>query len=102
MTSFTKFAAAAVLAASLAPLSAYARSGDLGTTGPAGHAVQSSQHGAYVPGRGAENAQNTQFANNVITSYPDGRPVPSNALASNDVPVTARWVGGAASDSNAG
>ena len=84
------------------PTSAQSGSGDLGPTGPASHAVQSSQHGAFVPGRGAENAQNAQFANNVITTYPDGRPVSSNALASNEVPVTARWVGGAASDSNAG
>ena len=99
MSRFAKFATAAVLAASLAPLSAYARSGEFGTTGNAHHAVQATSRGAFVPGRGAENAQ---FANNVVTTYSNGRPVSSNALASNQVPVTARWVGGAASDSDAG
>ncbi len=83
MSRFTKFASAAVLVASLAPFAAQARSGDLGTTGPAANAVQSSQHGAFVPGRGAENAQFSaqaqNVASNVITSYPDGRPVSSNA-----------------------
>ncbi len=92
MSRFTKFASAAVLVASLAPFAAQARSGDLGTSGPAANAVQSSQHGAFVPGRGAENAQFTAQAQNAG----NGR------LASNDVPVSSRWVGGAASDSNGG
>ena len=99
MSRFAKFASAAVLAASLAPFATMARSGEIGTTGPATQAVQSTQHGAFVAGRGAENAK---YADNVVTSYHNGRPVPSDAFASNEVPTSARWVGGAASDSNAG
>ncbi len=74
MSRFTKFASAAVLVASLAPFAAQARSGDLGTSGPASSAVQSSQHGAFVPGRGADNAQfvaqnagNAQVASNQVS-----------------------------------
>ena len=40
MTRFAKFASAAVLAASLAPFAAQARSGDLGTIRPAQHLVR--------------------------------------------------------------
>ncbi len=80
MSRFVKFASAALLVASLAPFAAQARSGSLGTTGQAQPATQSTQHGAFVAGRGAENAR----------------------FASNDVPTSSHWVGGAASDSDAG
>lgn len=93
MSRFTKFASAAVLVASLAPFAAQARSGDLGTSGPAAHAAQSSQHGAYTPGRGAENAQFTAQAQNAASNV---------KFASNDVPVSARRIGGASSDSYGG
>ncbi len=79
MSRFTSFASAAALVAALAPFAAQARSGDLGTSGPAIHAVHSHQHGAFVAGRGAENAQHTNEAQNVTTTYPDGRPVSADA-----------------------
>lgn len=79
MSRFASFASVAVLAASLAPFAAQARSGDIGTTGPATHAVQSSQHGAFVPGRGADNAHfaavntgNVQLASNQASSNAHG------------------------------
>lgn len=78
MSRFTKIASIAVLAASLAPFAAHARSGDIGTTGPATHASQSSQHGAFVPGRGAENRNFNQAANSsnqFAINYVNGRPV---------------------------
>ncbi|HTQ70315.1 MAG TPA: hypothetical protein VMH92_02320 [Acidocella sp.] len=75
-----KFASAVALVASLAPFAAQARSGSLGTTSQAQPAAQAAQHDASVAGRGAEHAQ----------------------LASNDVPTSTRWVGGAATDSDAG
>ena len=99
MSRFTKFVSAVAVVAALAPFAAQARSGETGSTGPATTAVQSTQHGAFVPGRGSENAK---LADNVSTSYPDGRPVSHNAFASNAVPVSSHWVGGAASDSDAG
>ncbi len=78
MSRFTKFASAAVLVASLAPFAAQARSGDLGTTAPANNCPdQTSQTTA------GHDSANANYANN-------------------DVPVSSRWVGGAASDSNGG
>ncbi len=90
MSRFTNFASAAVLAASLAPFAAQARSGDLGTSGPAIHAVQSHQQGAFVGGRGTEDAQ--FYAQNAAFTQ----------VASNDVPVNSRHVGGASTDSYGG
>jgi len=78
MSRFTKFASAAVLVASLAPFAAQARSGDLGTTAPADKSnAQTSQNNA------GHDAANANYANN-------------------DVPVSSRWVGGAAGDSVGG
>ncbi len=78
MSRFTKFASAAVLVASLAPFAAQARSGDLGTTAPTDKSTaQTSQTNA---GHDAANAN----------------------YASNAVPVSSHWCGGAATDSNGG
>lgn len=58
MSKFTKFASVAVLAASLAPFAAQARSGDLGTTGPAQHLVRTgAADQTALRGRQAENAK---------------------------------------------
>lgn len=56
MTRFTKFASAAILVASLAPVAAQARSGDLATTCPAQHLVRIS-HAPALHGRAAMNTK---------------------------------------------
>ncbi|MDE1905861.1 MAG: hypothetical protein KGH75_05365 [Rhodospirillales bacterium] len=56
MSHFAKFASAAVLAASLAPFAAQARSGDFGTSQPQQHLVRISNAPAYQ-GRAALNTQ---------------------------------------------
>ncbi|MBU6419023.1 MAG: hypothetical protein KGQ79_04770 [Proteobacteria bacterium] len=61
MSNFVKFVSVMALVGSLTPFAALARSGDFRNSAPAIHAVQAQNSGAFVAGRGSENAR---FADN--------------------------------------
>ncbi|MDE2239125.1 MAG: hypothetical protein KGJ73_04255 [Rhodospirillales bacterium] len=99
MSNFVKFVSVVALVGSLAPFAAQARAGDFrNSAAPAIHAVQAQNNGAFVAGRGSENAR---FADNA-KSFNNRGTVARVAYAYNQEPVSQRWVGGAATDSYGG
>ncbi len=71
MRRFTSFATAAILAASLAPFAAQARSGDLGTTYPPQHLVNLANAPA-TPAQHGRIAENAKLPATLTTAPGDG------------------------------
>ncbi len=95
MFSFIKPIIAVLLLAALIPLAAQVRPRDLGPTGPAIHATQSHNNGAFVTNH---DASRLHYADNAASFQSRGT-VGNDAYALNEVSVYPRVIADGVSDS---